>query len=337
MVPFFLVPGVLWPSSNPSSTPFFESALDCGSQAVWLTWSFEMSVAGLRPPTKLGAPGSSKAQLDRTANGKSDKATDSGSMATDERAAGIMGMDPLGIAGMPMTLGSQPMGDMGPGATGAGEGDGDKASPSKVWNAFLCCGRPGRISNYTRLVGRGTLGGCIQAVRVNERRILTRFIHRFAIPLSGFFVCDRLLVPFCQIPEELLKPSYLLLEPVRYTLAEILRLCRRPMVLPGPLVRCMLQDLLGAVAICHDRDVVIKSLDAEKVGCTFAATKTRASCIFTQPLCVVRSHTCFEAACEVLLCFKQLRCRFAQLLVHRQDGFVLAFVNSVSVYHLRLV
>lgn len=70
-----------------------------------------------------------------------------------------------------------------------------------------------------------------------------------------------------KVPEELLKPSYLLLEPVRYTLAEILRLCRRPMVLPGPLVKCMLQDLLGAVTICHDRNIVIKSLDAEKVGC----------------------------------------------------------------------
>lgn len=47
-------------------------------------------------------------------------------------------MDPLGIAGMPMTLGSQPgtMGDMGPGAGGAGEGDGDKASPSKVCGDF---------------------------------------------------------------------------------------------------------------------------------------------------------------------------------------------------------
>lgn len=72
-----------------------------------------------------------------------------------------------------------------------------------------------------------------------------------------------------KIPEELLKPSYLLLEPVRYTLAEIVRLCRRPMVLPGPLVKCMLQDLLGAVTICHDRNIVIKSLDAEKVGRTF--------------------------------------------------------------------
>lgn len=71
-----------------------------------------------------------------------------------------------------------------------------------------------------------------------------------------------------KVPEELLKPSYLLLEPVRYTLAEILRLCRRPMVLPGPLVKCMLQDLLGAVTICHDRSIVIKSLDAEKVGRT---------------------------------------------------------------------
>lgn len=71
---------------------------------------------------------------------------------------------------------------------------------------------------------------------------------------------------FHKVPEELLKPSYILLEPVRYTLAEILRLCRRPMVLPGPLVRSVLQDLLGAVAMCHDRNIVIKSLDAEKVG-----------------------------------------------------------------------
>lgn len=63
-----------------------------------------------------------------------------------------------------------------------------------------------------------------------------------------------------------MRPSYLLLEPVRYTLAEILRLCRRPMVLPGPLVRSLLQDLLGAVAVCHDHNVVIKAIDAEKVS-----------------------------------------------------------------------
>lgn len=45
-----------------------------------------------------------------------------------------MGMDPMGIAGVPMTLGSQqgPMSDMDSAAGGAGEGDGDKASPSKV-------------------------------------------------------------------------------------------------------------------------------------------------------------------------------------------------------------
>lgn len=79
----------------------------------------------------------------------------------------------------------------------------------------------------------------------------------------------RLHSSFPKVPEELLKPSYLLLEPVRYTLAEILRLCRRPMVLPGPLVKCMLQDLLGAVTICHDRNIVIKSLDPEKVGRAF--------------------------------------------------------------------
>eukprot|EP00903_Cladosiphon_okamuranus_P016857 g15545.t1 len=155
---------------------------------------------GFKPAAKLGAPGSSKTSSDRNTSSKVDKAGDAASMASDERAADIMGMDPLGIVGMPITLGSQqgPMGDMGTGTGGAGEGDGDKASPSKV-------------------------------------------------------------------PEELLKPSYLLLEPVRYTLAEILRLCRRPMVLPGPLVKCMLQDLLGAVTICHDRNIVIKSLDAEKV------------------------------------------------------------------------
>ena len=37
------------------------------------------------------------------------------------------------------------------------------------------------------------------------------------------------------------------------------------MVLPGPLVKSMLQDLLGAVALCHDRNIVIKAIDAEKV------------------------------------------------------------------------
>lgn len=79
----------------------------------------------------------------------------------------------------------------------------------------------------------------------------------------------RLYSSVSKVPEELLRPSYLLLEPVRYTLAEILRLCRRPMVLPGPLVKCMLQDLLGAVTVCHDRNIVIKSLDAEKVGQSF--------------------------------------------------------------------
>lgn len=37
------------------------------------------------------------------------------------------------------------------------------------------------------------------------------------------------------------------------------------MVLPGTLVRSLLQELLGAVAVCHDRNIVIKALDAEKV------------------------------------------------------------------------
>lgn len=58
-------------------------------------------------------------------------------------------------------------------------------------------------------------------------------------------------------------------------MAEILRLCRRPMVLPGPLVRSMLRDLLGAVALCHDRNVVIKSLDAEKVRISRASRGKR--------------------------------------------------------------
>eukprot|EP00752_Nemacystus_decipiens_P004070 g3725.t1 len=171
----------------------------CGHSTLLVPFAV-VKGTGLKPAAKLGAPGSTKTSSDRNTSSKADKAADVAPMGPDDRVAGIMGMDPLGIAGMPMTLGSQPepMEDMGPGAGGASEGDGDKASPSKI-------------------------------------------------------------------PEELLKPSYLLLEPVRYTLAEILRLCRRPMVLPGPLVKCMLQDLLGAVTICHDRNIVIKSLDAEKV------------------------------------------------------------------------
>lgn len=89
--------------------------------------------------------------------------------------------------------------------------------------------------------------------------------HQQLVVAIALIFCS-LIVAASKIPEELLKPSYLLLEPVRYTLAEILRLCRRPMVLPGPLVRSILQDLLGAIALCHDRNIVIKSLDAEKVG-----------------------------------------------------------------------
>lgn len=27
----------------------------------------------------------------------------------------------------------------------------------------------------------------------------------------------------------------------------------------------MLQDLLGAIALCHDRNIVVKAIDAEKV------------------------------------------------------------------------
>lgn len=79
-------------------------------------------------------------------------------MASDERAAGIMRMDPLGIAGMPMALGSQqgPMGDMGAGAGAAGEGDGDKASPSKVCGKQLCCSRPVQMRCAFRLPGRGS-------------------------------------------------------------------------------------------------------------------------------------------------------------------------------------
>lgn len=159
---------------------------------------------------------------------------------------------------------------------------------------------------------------CAQTVRVSERRKLTRLIHRFAT-VYCLYPAAR---PFGQMPEELLKPSYLLLEPVRYTLAEILRLCRRPMVLPGPLVRCMLQDLLGAVAICHDRDVVIKSLDAEKVGCTYrilfcTRPRRRGQAPYIHSRCAfffVRSHTCFEEAYVLNMSLEPFawRCRFAQ-------------------------
>lgn len=69
-----------------------------------------------------------------------------------------MGIDPLGIAGVPMALGLQqgPMGDMGAGA-GVGEGDGDKASPSKV-SRDVCC-RPQQMRCAFRLRGRDVSRG----------------------------------------------------------------------------------------------------------------------------------------------------------------------------------
>ena len=112
---------------------------------------------------------------------------------------------------------------------------------------------------------------------------------------------------FVKIPEELLKPSYLLMEPVHYTLAEILRLCRRPMVLPGPLVRSMLQDLLGAIALCHDRNIVIKTLDAEKVRCGAVRCDTMRRTmkigrylfiVYCEVMYVLRS-TCTKSHCAI--------------------------------------
>lgn len=91
------------------------------------------SLSGLKPPAKIGAPGSSKASSDRNASGKLDKGAAEGvSLAADERTTAVIGMDPLGIAGVPMTLGLQQGADADPAASGGGDGDGEKASPSKV-------------------------------------------------------------------------------------------------------------------------------------------------------------------------------------------------------------
>ncbi|CAM9641636.1 unnamed protein product [Ectocarpus fasciculatus] len=94
---------------------------------------------GLKPPAKIGAPGSSKASSDRNNAGKLDKgagaAAEGVPLAADERTTAVIGMhDPLGIAGVPMTLGLQQGADAdsAAGGGGGGEGDGEKASLSKV-------------------------------------------------------------------------------------------------------------------------------------------------------------------------------------------------------------
>lgn len=99
--------------------------------------SFYIDILGLKPSGKLGAPGSSKSSNERSTGGKSDG---KGGITAEDRAATTMGMDPLGIAGVPMTLGSQqgplggPLGDLDPAAAGAGaeEGEGERAGTSQV-------------------------------------------------------------------------------------------------------------------------------------------------------------------------------------------------------------
>lgn len=94
------------------------------------------SLSGLKPPAKIGAPGSFKASSDRNAAGKLDKgagaAAEGVPLAADEKTTAVIGMDPLGIAGVPMSLGLQQGADADLAASGGGEGDGEKASPSKV-------------------------------------------------------------------------------------------------------------------------------------------------------------------------------------------------------------
>lgn len=97
-----------------------------------------------KPPSKPGAPTSSKA----ASGGKSDKTAEA--IAEEERAASSssIGMDPLGIAGVPMGLRASgslggPLGDMDApvgetaeetGEAEAGEeGEGRKKSASEVW------------------------------------------------------------------------------------------------------------------------------------------------------------------------------------------------------------
>lgn len=89
----------------------------------------------------MGTPGSAKPPSERNTSNKPDKAPEA--IAAEERAIATIGMDSLGIAGVPMPLGSQssqqgslgePLGDMDPtaGGAGAGEADAEKAGASEV-------------------------------------------------------------------------------------------------------------------------------------------------------------------------------------------------------------
>lgn len=86
-------------------------------------------ITGLKPPGKLGNQLPAKAL---NAGGKADKTADALGIAaaTDDKLV----LDPLGIAGMPMTLGSQqePLADMDQSATDNSEAEGDKAGTSQV-------------------------------------------------------------------------------------------------------------------------------------------------------------------------------------------------------------
>lgn len=84
---------------------------------------------GLKPPGKLGSQLPARSL---NAGGKADKSTDALGIApaTDDKLV----LDPLGIAGMPMTLGSQqePLADMDQSLTDTSEAEGDKAGTSQV-------------------------------------------------------------------------------------------------------------------------------------------------------------------------------------------------------------
>lgn len=96
---------------------------------------------GLKPPGKIGSQPPAKASTERNAGGKPDKATDILGVKAEDKLGASMVLDPLGIAGMPMTLVSQqePLGDMDPSAAeDTSETEGEKSGPSQVCGTGRC-------------------------------------------------------------------------------------------------------------------------------------------------------------------------------------------------------
>ncbi len=114
--------------------------------------------------------------------------------------------------------------------------------------------------------------GALSALALSELSVLQK-LHASACPPHGHRSIIRPLAGLVGIEQgsssfvkDIRHNSFVIIEPVRLTLSDLLRVCKPPLPpLQCPLPESLIYDLLSAVAFCHSNGILVRSLDPKMV------------------------------------------------------------------------